>query len=91
MQIVAKSGKMFEAAWLLDTTTRHGVHQLTIQLPGDTSLDDIMNHMVGAAQITSIKDSGVRTVYEGYTTFASLIYTTDRTALRLTLEKGDKA
>lgn len=89
MQIVTNSGKTFEAAWVLDTTTRHGAQQLTIQLPGDTALDEIMANMVGAAQITSIKESGVRTVYEGYTTLASLIYSTDRKALRLTLERDD--
>ena len=91
MQIVTNSGKTFDADWTLDTVTRHGAHQLTIQLPGDTALKKIMGGLVGCAQITSIKESDVRTVYEGYTRLASLIYSTDRKALRLTLERDDEA
>ena len=91
MQIVTNNGITFDADWALDVETRHGVHQLTIQLPGDTDLEDIMSELVGCVQITRIKDSNVRTVYEGYTKLASLIYSTDRKALRLTLERDDEA
>ena len=91
MQIETNSGKTFDADWVLDTVTRHGAHQLTIQLPGDTPLKKIMGSLVGCAQITSVKETGVRTAYEGYTKLASLIYSTDRKALRLTLERDDKA
>lgn len=91
MQIVTSSGKTFEAAWVLDTTTRHGAQQLTIQLPGTTDLSEITGELVGAEQISSIKETGVHTIYEGYTLLSSLIYTPDRSALRLTLEKGDAA
>ena len=91
MQIVTNNGITFDADWALDVETRHGAHQLTIQLPGDTDLEDIMSELVGCAQITRIKDSNVRTVYEGYTKLASLIYSTDRKALRLTLERDDEA
>ena len=91
MQIVTNNGLTYDAAWVLDTETRHGAHQLTIQLPGDTELEDILSDFVGAVQIISIKENGVRTVYEGYTLLASLIYSTDRKALRLTLERDDEA
>ena len=91
MQIETNSGKTFDADWVLDTVTRHRAHQLTVQLPGDTPLKKIMGSLVGCAQITSTKETGVRTVYEGYTQLASLIYSTDRKALRLTLERDDEA
>lgn len=91
MQIVTNNGVEFQADWILDTETRHGAHQLTIQLPGDTDIHDIMDWLVGAMKISAIKESGVRTVYEGYTMLASLIYSPDRKALRLTLERDDKA
>lgn len=91
MQIVTNNGVEFQADWVLDTETRHGAHQLTIQMPGDISLHDIMEGLVGAVQIISAKDSGVRTVYEGYTMLASIVYSTDRKALRLTLERDDDA
>ena len=91
MQIVTNNGITFDADWILDTETRHGAHQLTIQLPGDTDIGDILYNLVGAVQFSAIKDSNVRTVYEGYTKLASLIYSTDRKALRLTLERDDEA
>lgn len=91
MQIVTTSGKTFEAAWVLDTTTRHGAQQLTIQLPGETDLGEILGELDGAEQIVVEKEKGVRTVYEGYTLFSSAIYTPDRSALRLTLERNDAA
>ncbi len=91
MQIVTNNGIEFDADWVLDTETRHGAHQLTIQLPGDTDIGDIMYNLVGAVQFSAVKESGVRTVYEGYTLLASLIYSPDRKALRLTLERDDNA
>ncbi len=91
MTIMTNSGKKFDADWMLDTETRHGAHQLVIQLPGYTLLEDIMTDIVGTPTITSIKDNGVRTVYEGYSTLASLIYSADRKNLRVTLEKGETA
>lgn len=91
MRIVTNNGVEFQADWVLDTESRNGAHQLAIQLPGDTDIGDIMYNLVGAVQFSAIKDSGVRTVYEGYTLLASLIFSPDRKALRLTLERGDKA
>ena len=90
MQIVINSTLTLDADWVLDTVTRHGAQQLAIQLPGDTALKDAMK-MVGCAKLTSVKENGVRTVYEGYTRLASLIYSTDRKALRLTLERDDES
>lgn len=73
MQIVTNSGKTYEADWVLDTQTRHGIQQLTIQLPGNNDPSEIIRNLVG---------------YEGYTMFYSLIATPDRNGMRLTLEKG---
>lgn len=91
MQIITSSGKKFNADWVLDTTTRHGAQQLTIQLPGETDLGEILGELDGAEQIIVEKDKGVRTVYEGYSLFSSAIYTPDRKALRVTLERNDAA
>ena len=90
MQIEAM-GMTFEADWVLETTTRHGTAQITIQMPGGTDIRGIITALVGAQEITGIRDAGVRTVYEAYTTLASLIYSTDRRALRLTLEREGEA
>lgn len=91
MKIMTISGKTFDADWVLDTTTRHGAQQLTIQLPGGTDLGLVLGELDGAEQIIVEKEKGVRTIYEGYTLFSSVIYTPDRSALRLTLERNDAA
>lgn len=90
MQIEAK-GTTFEADWVLETTTRQGTAQITIQLSGGTDITSITQNLIGAQEITGIRDAGVRTVYEAYTALTSLIYSTDRRALRLTLEREGEA
>ena len=89
MQIVTKSGKTLKADWVLDTQTRHGIKQLTIQIPGNTAPDRIIRELVGLSQISCTNENGNCMMYEGYTKFYSLIATSDGSALRLTLEKGD--
>lgn len=91
MKITTQSGKTFEAAWVLSTQTRMGVKQLAMQLAGDTPLDAIMGEIIGSEKITASEDEGAYTVYEGYTLLSSLIYSTDRAAVRLTLERDDEA
>lgn len=87
MRIETNSGKTLDADWLLDTTTRNGVQQLVIQLPGETPTADIFA-LIGADTIEAVKENGVKTVYEGYTLFSSFICASDRSTVRLTLEKG---
>lgn len=86
MQIVANSGKTFDAAWILDTETRDGTQQLTIQMPGNTDLHDMISDLVGADTVTCIKGNA-KTVYEGYTLLGSIIYSANRSIVRLTLER----
>lgn len=91
MQIVTASGKTYDAAWILDTATRHGVQQLTMQLPGTTDPGDIVRDLVGLDVIKGTKENGDYNTYVGYRLLSSLIYTADRSAIRLTLEKGETA
>lgn len=91
MQIMTISGKTFEADWADDTTDRHGAQQLTIHFPGTTDLVEILHELIGAEQISGIKKNGVRVVYEGYKHLYSAIYNHDRSAVRVTLVKGDAA
>ena len=88
MQIITTNGTTYDVDWILDTETRNGEQQLTIKMPGDINLEDIMANLVGAEQIISVKENGVRTVYEGYTQMDHIIYSQNRKKLRLTLEKG---
>ena len=89
MQIMTNRGKTFEADWTLLTETRNGAKQLVIQLPGDTDLHEVINELVGVDTIRESKGDGECPPHEGYTQFASLIYSTDRKAMRLTLERSD--
>lgn len=91
MQIMTSSGKTFEAGWALKTETRHGAKQLVIQMPGTNDPTEIMKELVGVDVIKGDMGDGEYKTYEGYTLFSSLIYSTDRKVLRLTLEKGDAA
>ena len=91
MQIVTNNGVTFDADWALETETRNGINQLTIHLTGNPDPVEILNELVGQAQIGSIKENGNRNIYERYTLFRSLIATNDGKALRLTLERDDEA
>ena len=91
MQIVASSGKTFNADWVLEPKTRNGVQQLTIQLAGDADPVEILSELVGQAQIIGVSEAGSRTPYERYKKFRSLILSPDGNALRLTLERDDAA
>lgn len=90
MKIVKSGGKTFNADWTLHTTTRHGAKQVIIQLPGTTDPGDIVESLVGSELIQEYKND-VCTPYEGYTLLSSIIYTPDRSAVRVTLEKGGTA
>lgn len=91
MRITTESGKMFEAAWVLDTQTRQGVKQLAMQLRGDAALEEIVSDLVGSERIVASEDEGTYTAYEGYTLLATLMYSADRKALRVVLERGEDA
>lgn len=91
MKIVTSSGKTLEADWTLHTTSRRGVKQLIVQLTGEINVCEIVDTLVGADMIQEFKADGVCTAYEGYTLLSSIIYTHDRSAVRVTLEKGDAA
>lgn len=88
MIITAKSGKTFEAEWVLETETRNGIQQLAIQFPGGTDPAEAIAELVGMSQIHGTNDKGNHTVYEGYSFFKSLIASDEKAALRLTLERG---
>lgn len=91
MRIVTSKGKTLEADWTLHTTTRHGVKQLVIQLPGTTDPGEIVESLVGAETIQVFKEGDEGTPYNGYKLLSSIIYTHDRNKVRVTLEKGDAA
>lgn len=91
MKITTQSGTTFDADWVLATKTRQGVNQLTMQLAGDTPLGAITGDIIGSEKITASEDERAYTVYEGYTLLASLIYSADRAAVRVTIERDDVA
>lgn len=84
--ITAKN-KTFDAEWTLLAQTRQGEKQLVMQLPGGTTVQEIANALVGAETIKEDKGNGAYSVYEGYTQLVSIIYTSDRSAVRITLAK----
>ena len=87
MLITTKSGKIFDATWTLMTQTRYGEQQLVIQLPGATTVKEIANDLVGIETIKEDKGDGAYSVYDGFTQLVSIIYTSNRSAVRITLTK----
>lgn len=88
MKIMTSSGKTYEADWILPTQSHHGAKLLAIQLPGTVDPVQAVADLTGAESIKSIVDDAV-TTYAGYTMLQSLYFTHDRSAVRLTFEKGD--
>lgn len=87
MKIETGRGRAFDAKWTLLTQTRHGEQQLVIQLPGNTTAQEIVHDLVGNDTIKEDKGAGAYAVYEGFAQLVSIIYTSDRSAVRVTLSK----
>lgn len=86
LQITAKN-KTFDATWTLLTHTRHGDQRLVVQLPGNTTIQEIADNLVGSEKIKETKNGGADTVHEGYTQLVSIIYAENRDAVCVTLGK----
>ena len=91
VKITTSSGKTFDADWTLKTRSHHGADLLVIQLPGETMPGEIVEGLVGESMIQELKVDGKCVPHEGYTLLYSIIYTHNRKAVRVTLEKGDAA
>ena len=91
MKITTSAGKTYNAGWTLKTRSHHGADLLVIHLPGETTPGEIVEGLVGESMIQGLKDDGSNVPYEGYTLLNSIIYTHNREAVRVTLEKGGAA
>lgn len=91
MKITTSAGKTYNADWTLKTRSHHGADLLVIQLPGETTPGEIVEGLVGENMIQEFKADGKCVPHEGYTLLDSIIYTHNREAVRVTLEKGDAA